>query len=105
MEHERTEVDASVEAKITQRLKELAVNDSRFSLDYLDARLVQEVARTKRHGLPLSVIFIDVGITGNAAGPAIVEAGARLLRTEDTLAPEDVLLSLSVGSATAAPGS
>jgi hypothetical protein len=87
IEHERRAITASLEGKIEQRLRELEANASTFSLDYFEARLEQEVGRARRYGLPLSVIFLEVGIAGIAEGPAIVEAGARLLRTEDTFAP------------------
>jgi hypothetical protein len=65
----------------------LELNDSTLSLDYFEARLTQEVGRTRRYGLPLTVISLEIGVAGIAAGPAIVQACATLLRAEDTFAP------------------
>lgn len=83
--------------KLRQSLRDLSVRDpltSLFNRRYLSESLGREMARSKRRGLPLSVLAFDLDhfknfndSYGHAAGDAVLVAFARLLqmnsRSED----------------------
>lgn len=84
----------------SERLYEYAVRDpltGLYNRRYLDERLAQELAFAVRHGVPVSVLLIDLDhfksvndTYGHAAGDAVLLAVARVLdeavRTEDVVA-------------------
>jgi len=87
LDHQRSLILRSAEEKIANRLREFAAGDWALSADYFQARLEQEIGRAKRYDMPLSVMFMEVGLAGLSEGPAVVAAGSALLRSEDIFAP------------------
>ncbi len=77
--------------QINARLSELALTDDLTGLynhRYLKQRLQEEVSRSRRYGLALSLLFVDIDrfkeindAFGHAAGDQVLRRLARLLRT------------------------
>jgi two-component system cell cycle response regulator len=90
----------AAEVEATRRIYESTVKDRLtgvFNRQYLDERLLSEMSYAKRHGTPLSVLFVDADhfkrvndTHGHATGDEVLRqiAGvlARIIRTEDVVA-------------------
>ncbi len=88
------------EVEATRRIYEATVKDGLtgvFNRQFLDERLLSEIAYAKRHGTPLSVLFIDADhfkrvndTHGHATGDEVLKQIAavlgRIVRTEDVVA-------------------
>jgi two-component system cell cycle response regulator len=89
-----------LEVEATRRIYEATVRDRLtgvFNRHFLDERLVSEMAYAKRHGTPLSVLFVDADhfkrvndTHGHATGDEVLRQIAAVLtdiiRTEDVVA-------------------
>jgi hypothetical protein len=80
-------------SRVEQRLRESLqrsrpAEDNLFSVTYFMVRLDQEVRRSLRYKLPLSVLVLQLATDSSeeSALAAVVTGGARMLRAEDTFA-------------------
>jgi GGDEF domain-containing protein len=84
---------AEWKSRLEQRFQESlqqrrSTSDNEFSVTYFMVRLEQEVRRSRRYKLPLSVLVLQLAAKASeeSALAAVVTGGARLLRAEDTFA-------------------
>jgi hypothetical protein len=80
-------------SRLEQRLQESlqqrrSTSENEFSVTYFMVRLEQEVRRSQRYKLPLSVLILQLAADASegSALAAVVTGSARLLRAEDTFA-------------------
>ncbi|MCB9600529.1 MAG: GGDEF domain-containing protein [Sandaracinus sp.] len=95
----RAALQDDLEQAASRRLYDSALTDpltGLYNRRHLDARLEEELAYSRRHGTPLTVILLDVDFFkrindthGHAAGDAVLRVLARLIRT--TVRTEDVV--------------
>jgi hypothetical protein len=73
------------EGEMRRRFDEFSPTDARYSRQYFEVRLAQEIKRSKRHKLPLCVVTLSTPREGDQAVHTLqlIELTARTLRAED----------------------
>jgi PleD family two-component response regulator len=85
LEERKSRLEQRFQESLQQRR---SASDNEFSVTYFMARLEQEVRRSRRYELPLSVLILQLAADASegSALAAVVTGSARLLRAEDTFA-------------------
>ncbi len=92
LERNLTRRQKRLEGEMLRRLDEFSPNEVRLSRQYFEARLAQELNRSRRHNLPLSLVTLSTAPDRERAVLAsqlvltsqLIEVTARYLRAEDS---------------------
>jgi GGDEF domain-containing protein len=80
---------AQVQERVSRRLGQMDFSDAGMSRRYLETRLNEEIKRSQRYRLPLSLLVVRISMTRadwnkwQELTSEVLSASSRLLRTED----------------------
>lgn len=86
MERKLAQRQLRLDREMSRRVDEFSPSEMRLSRQYFEARLDQEVKRSRRHGLPLCVVTVGTSPDRHRAVSTsrLTELTARVLRAEDS---------------------